>query len=175
MPDRYLRASDFNGKLGQGNNPEWKTVAFDTDGKAVATSSIGQTRLAPPSATLIGSRDTWLSPVVVPIHNSGGQLEQLSPAMSSSGLCRTKPDATDPSARESVTRGCASASEPSSCACRAGSGCAATGWRDLVASFSTPSDHEGHEGPTKGTMDCGWLNSGRHHSFVPFVGPSCPS
>ncbi len=35
VPDRYLRASDFNGKLGQKNNPEWKTVAFDTDGKAV--------------------------------------------------------------------------------------------------------------------------------------------
>jgi len=35
VPDRYLRASDFNGQLGQGNNPEWKTVAFDTQGKAV--------------------------------------------------------------------------------------------------------------------------------------------
>jgi len=35
VPDRYLRASDFNGKLGQANNPEWKTVAFDTDGRAV--------------------------------------------------------------------------------------------------------------------------------------------
>ncbi|MCW5610324.1 MAG: nitrate reductase subunit alpha [Rubrivivax sp.] len=34
-PGRYLRASDFNGKLGQANNPEWKTVAFDADGKAV--------------------------------------------------------------------------------------------------------------------------------------------
>jgi nitrate reductase alpha subunit len=35
VPDRYLRASDFNGKLGQENNPEWKTVAFDTGGRAV--------------------------------------------------------------------------------------------------------------------------------------------
>jgi len=35
VPDRYLRASDFNGKLGQDNNPEWKTVAFDTEGQAV--------------------------------------------------------------------------------------------------------------------------------------------
>jgi nitrate reductase alpha subunit len=35
VPDRYLRASDFNGKLGQENNPEWKTVAFDTNGRAV--------------------------------------------------------------------------------------------------------------------------------------------
>lgn len=35
VPDRYLRASDFNGKLGQANNPEWKTVAYDTNGKAV--------------------------------------------------------------------------------------------------------------------------------------------
>ena len=34
-PGRYLRASDFNGKLGQTNNPDWKTVAFDTIGKAV--------------------------------------------------------------------------------------------------------------------------------------------
>jgi nitrate reductase alpha subunit len=34
-PGRYLRASDFNGKLGQDNNPEWKTVAFDSAGKAV--------------------------------------------------------------------------------------------------------------------------------------------
>ncbi len=35
VPDRYLRASDFNGRLGQDNHPEWKTVAFDTTGKAV--------------------------------------------------------------------------------------------------------------------------------------------
>jgi nitrate reductase alpha subunit len=35
VPDRYVRASDFNGKLGQANNPEWKTVAFDADGKVV--------------------------------------------------------------------------------------------------------------------------------------------
>ena len=35
VPDRYLRASDFNGKMGQKSNPEWKTIAFDTDGKAV--------------------------------------------------------------------------------------------------------------------------------------------
>jgi nitrate reductase alpha subunit len=35
VPDRYVRASDFNGKLGQANNPEWKTVAFNEDGKVV--------------------------------------------------------------------------------------------------------------------------------------------
>jgi nitrate reductase alpha subunit len=35
VPDRYLRASDFGGNLGQANNPEWKTVAFDTQGRAV--------------------------------------------------------------------------------------------------------------------------------------------
>jgi len=35
VPDRYLRASDFNGRLGQANRPEWKTVAFDTEGRAV--------------------------------------------------------------------------------------------------------------------------------------------
>jgi nitrate reductase alpha subunit len=35
VPDRYVRASDFNGKLGQANNPEWKTVALDDNGKVV--------------------------------------------------------------------------------------------------------------------------------------------
>ncbi len=35
VPGRYLRASDFHGKLGQQNNPEWKTVGFDASGKAV--------------------------------------------------------------------------------------------------------------------------------------------
>jgi nitrate reductase alpha subunit len=35
VPDRYLRASDFNGKLGQSNNPDWKTVAMNEDGKVV--------------------------------------------------------------------------------------------------------------------------------------------
>ena len=35
VPDRYLRASDFDGELGQANNPEWKTVAFDDKGRAV--------------------------------------------------------------------------------------------------------------------------------------------
>ena len=35
VPDRYVRACDFNGKLGQTDNPEWKTVAFDDSGKVV--------------------------------------------------------------------------------------------------------------------------------------------
>ncbi|WP_338880745.1 nitrate reductase subunit alpha [Achromobacter veterisilvae] len=35
VPDRYLRASDFDANLGQGNNPEWKTIAFDAEGRAV--------------------------------------------------------------------------------------------------------------------------------------------
>ncbi|PJC12199.1 MAG: nitrate reductase subunit alpha, partial [Comamonadaceae bacterium CG_4_9_14_0_8_um_filter_60_18] len=35
VPDRYVRASDFNGKLGAANNPEWKTVALDMSGKVV--------------------------------------------------------------------------------------------------------------------------------------------
>ncbi|MBK7654140.1 MAG: nitrate reductase subunit alpha [Betaproteobacteria bacterium] len=35
VPDRYVRASDFNGKLGAANNPEWKTVAIDVNGKVV--------------------------------------------------------------------------------------------------------------------------------------------
>ena len=29
VPERFLRASDFIGGLGETNNPEWKTVAFD--------------------------------------------------------------------------------------------------------------------------------------------------
>jgi nitrate reductase / nitrite oxidoreductase, alpha subunit len=35
VPGRYLRASDFNGKLGQDNNPDWKTVALDENDKIV--------------------------------------------------------------------------------------------------------------------------------------------
>jgi nitrate reductase alpha subunit len=35
VPGQYLRASDFNGKLGQDNNPEWKTVAIDENDKVV--------------------------------------------------------------------------------------------------------------------------------------------
>ena len=35
VPDRYVRASDFDDKLNQANNPEWKTVAFDEAGQVV--------------------------------------------------------------------------------------------------------------------------------------------
>src|SRR5437899_2730402 len=35
VPDRYVRASDFDGRLDQVNNPEWKTVAFDEAGEVV--------------------------------------------------------------------------------------------------------------------------------------------
>ncbi len=36
VPDRFVRASDFADKLGQDNNPDWKTVAIDeTTGKVV--------------------------------------------------------------------------------------------------------------------------------------------
>jgi nitrate reductase alpha subunit len=36
VPDRFIRASDFDASLGETNNPEWKTVAFDeTTGKVV--------------------------------------------------------------------------------------------------------------------------------------------
>jgi nitrate reductase alpha subunit len=35
VPDRYLRASDFEGGMGQTNNPEWKTLAFDRTGRIV--------------------------------------------------------------------------------------------------------------------------------------------
>ena len=37
VADRFLRASDFDAALGQANNPDWKTVAFDeASGKVVA-------------------------------------------------------------------------------------------------------------------------------------------
>ncbi len=35
VPDRYVRASDFADQLGQSNNPDWKTVALDTNGNVV--------------------------------------------------------------------------------------------------------------------------------------------
>ncbi|VTU36150.1 Respiratory nitrate reductase 1 alpha chain [Variovorax sp. PBS-H4] len=35
VPDRYVRASDFGDRLGQANNPEWKTVALAEDGRVV--------------------------------------------------------------------------------------------------------------------------------------------
>ena len=35
VPDRYLRASDFDGTLGSPGNAEWKTVGFDADGTPV--------------------------------------------------------------------------------------------------------------------------------------------
>ncbi len=43
VPDRLLRASDFTDRLGEDNNPDWKTVAIDdADGSLVApTGSIG--------------------------------------------------------------------------------------------------------------------------------------
>jgi len=42
VADRLLRASDFSDGLGQGNNPDWKTVALDSSGKPVVpTGSIG--------------------------------------------------------------------------------------------------------------------------------------
>ncbi|MFO1185956.1 MAG: nitrate reductase subunit alpha [Bauldia sp.] len=43
VPERFLRASDFAKGLGEANNPEWKTVAFDeaTDRVVVPKGSIG--------------------------------------------------------------------------------------------------------------------------------------
>ena len=35
VPERMLRASEFAGALGETNNPEWKTVALDTEGQPV--------------------------------------------------------------------------------------------------------------------------------------------
>ncbi|MFA7605959.1 MAG: nitrate reductase subunit alpha [Rhodocyclaceae bacterium] len=41
-PDRYLRASDFDSQMGATNNPEWKTVALDSQGRVVVPNgSIG--------------------------------------------------------------------------------------------------------------------------------------
>ena len=37
VPERFLRASDLDGALGEANNPEWKTLAYDeTTGELVA-------------------------------------------------------------------------------------------------------------------------------------------
>jgi nitrate reductase alpha subunit len=43
VPERFVRASDFTGTLGEANNPEWKTVAFDelTDKVVAPNGSIG--------------------------------------------------------------------------------------------------------------------------------------
>lgn len=42
IPDRYLRASDFEGDLESPGNADWKTVGFDKDGRPVVpTGSIG--------------------------------------------------------------------------------------------------------------------------------------
>ncbi|MCG8545161.1 MAG: nitrate reductase subunit alpha, partial [Alphaproteobacteria bacterium] len=43
VPDRLLRASDFEDDLGQSNNPDWKTVALDGNSReaVVPTGSVG--------------------------------------------------------------------------------------------------------------------------------------
>jgi nitrate reductase / nitrite oxidoreductase, alpha subunit len=43
VPDRFVRASDFEGALGETNNPEWKTVAVDeaSDAFVVPRGSVG--------------------------------------------------------------------------------------------------------------------------------------
>jgi nitrate reductase alpha subunit len=43
VPDRFVRAADFTAALGETNNPEWKTVAFDETSGAVVvpTGSVG--------------------------------------------------------------------------------------------------------------------------------------
>jgi signal transduction histidine kinase len=46
--------------------PELREITlFDEAGRAVATSAIGATKVQPPSPTLVGSRDTWISPVTI--------------------------------------------------------------------------------------------------------------
>ncbi|HET7575881.1 MAG TPA: nitrate reductase subunit alpha [Sphingomicrobium sp.] len=37
VPERFVRASDFDGSLGEANNPEWKTVAIDEKSGDVVT------------------------------------------------------------------------------------------------------------------------------------------
>lgn len=41
VPTRFLRASDIAGNLGEENNPEWKTLAFDGERLVVPNGSIG--------------------------------------------------------------------------------------------------------------------------------------
>lgn len=46
--------------------PELREITlFDNDSNVVATSRVDTARLAPPSLTLVGDRDTWISPVSV--------------------------------------------------------------------------------------------------------------
>src|SRR2546429_6439072 len=45
VPERYVRASDFDGHLGQDSNPEWKTVAYGEDGRSEEHTSELQSRL----------------------------------------------------------------------------------------------------------------------------------
>lgn len=46
--------------------PELREIAvYGPDGRVEATSALDDTRLPPPDPTLIGSRDTWLSPVTI--------------------------------------------------------------------------------------------------------------
>ena len=43
VPERFLRASDFVKGLGEANNPEWKTVAYDeTSGEIVVPQGLGR-------------------------------------------------------------------------------------------------------------------------------------
>ncbi|HEX6324911.1 MAG TPA: sensor histidine kinase [Vicinamibacterales bacterium] len=46
--------------------PELREIAlFDHEGRAVAASTVGATSLEPPSEALVGSRNTWISPVTI--------------------------------------------------------------------------------------------------------------
>ncbi|RCX30623.1 nitrate reductase subunit alpha [Thioalbus denitrificans] len=89
VSDRYLRASDFDGGLGETNNPEWKTIVFDAGSGAfvVPNGSMGfrwgengKWNLLPKNAadasdieaeiTCIDSRDEVV-PVAFPHFNPG--------------------------------------------------------------------------------------------------------
>jgi nitrate reductase / nitrite oxidoreductase, alpha subunit len=56
VPDRFVRASDFHGALGQENNPDWKTVAVDTGGKVVLPNGSVGFRWSPPGSS---DRGKW--------------------------------------------------------------------------------------------------------------------
>jgi nitrate reductase alpha subunit len=67
IADRYLRASDLSGNLGQDNNPEWKTVLYDeTTGYLVAPNGSIGFRWGQSGAWNLEMRDSYSSKDVNP-------------------------------------------------------------------------------------------------------------
>lgn len=68
--------------------PELREITlFDANGHAVATSTIGATRLESPSPTLVGNRTTWISPVsidddLLPTTRVSVKINSIDPAQS---------------------------------------------------------------------------------------------